>query len=81
MPRKRHKRSNIDTDTRVECLKCLNSTWINFADALTSGWPRCCGATMIMTNEHADLEEEMDKVLLKKKVRLRSKFSEKRYIP
>jgi hypothetical protein len=68
-------------DTKVTCNYCDNEKWISFNDALQKGWPACCGYTMEMTDTQADIEEEMDKVLAKKKVRLRSKYSERRYIP
>ena len=79
MGRRRSNSPNVDT--KVTCNYCDNEKWINFNDALSGGWPRCCGYTMEIVNTQSDLEEEIDKVLAKKKVRLKSKYSERRYIP
>lgn len=40
---------------QVWCRKCGSSQKVNSADALRSGWPKCCGQTMAI--DHPDTWE------------------------
>lgn len=31
---------------RVWCTECGRSQWVNSAECLRGGWPKCCGYTM-----------------------------------
>jgi len=68
-------------DTLVKCNECGKELWVSFDRSMRKGWPKCCGLTMELITTSSDIESSVDQIMRKPKVRLRSKYSEKRYIP
>lgn len=69
-----------EKDTLVICNICGKEDWTNFETGMSEGWPICCQEEMEMAESIAT-ESKYDRLLKKPKVRIRSKYSEKRYIP
>jgi len=72
-----------EKDTLLSCSICGEEDWINFETRLGE-WPVCCEKEMEIVESIESIvtaEIEHDELLRKPKVRIRSKYSEKRYIP
>lgn len=50
--------------TIVRCKNCGRQKDVSIADCISTGWPECCGSTMILNpTEPRKFEKAMDKVL------------------
>ena len=82
---RRNRNKNIDhLDTHIIFPECGNDKWVNFESAIVSGWPRCCGQSMDMTDTQPDIDRLADDLISSRKdekIRIMSKYSERRYIP
>ena len=62
-----------DKDTLVICNTCGKEEWADF-----KSWPTCCGEEMEIAGF---TESRYDRLLKQSRVRIKSKYSERRYIP
>lgn len=68
-----------EKDTLLVCDVCGKEDWVNFQKTISKGLPVCCNQKMEIAVSAVDTR--YDDMLKKSKVRIRSKYHEKRYIP
>lgn len=44
-------------DSHLECTTCGRKDVTNFARSLRTGWPMCCGQTMMLVRTEANIED------------------------
>lgn len=53
----------MKSNAQVQCRHCKREARVNFGDSLKSGWPECCGETMMLVSHTADIEKEVGRVI------------------
>lgn len=70
-----------EKDTLMLCDICGKEDSVNLQKTMSKGWPVCCGKEMEIAESVMEKDSRYDEMLKKPKVRIRSKYHEKRYIP
>ena len=52
-------------NSQLRCRHCKGEGRVNFGSALQSGWPTCCGETMMLVSHTVDIGAEVRRTISK----------------